>query len=101
MLKLVHGAKFTFGCLPFLNYVSCAKYKKYELATNQTLQPKSHERNKHLGSLPYNILGTIFQMNKGRSRQKNKIVDDDTPGVRFERWHKNKEEEDSPELRIA
>ena len=47
---------------------------------NQTLQQKSYQRNRYLGSLPYKTLLTILQINKE--------IDDDTQGLTPERLHK-------------
>ena len=76
---------------------------------NQTLQPDSHQRDKHLGCSPCKILRTIFDMDKGRTltnEPKNKKANDDVWGLTSERWHRiyvsrKKEEEHSPALKIA
>ena len=49
----------------------------------QVLKQKSHERNKHMGSHLYEILGTIVNIAKGgiqTNRPQNKEIDNDVQG---------------------
>ena len=57
---------------------------------NQTLQQKSHQRNKQLSCPPCKILGTILKMDMGRTQtngSEDKKVDD-AQGLTYERCYK-------------
>ena len=58
------------------------EYLKNERAFwNQVLLQKSHQRDKHMGSLPCKIIGIILTVDKGSTQTnglKDKKVDDDT-----------------------
>ena len=54
----------------------------------QVLRKKTHQRNKHLGSSPCKIFGTLLEIDKGRSqinRPKDKKVDSEAQALTSER----------------
>ena len=65
--------------------------KNKKAARNQALEQKSHQRNKHLSSLPCKILLTILKMVKGGTQTnwpKNKQIDDGVQLLTLERWYR-------------
>ena len=76
---------------------------------NQARQQESHKKVKHLGCPPCKIIGTILEIDDGRTstnEQEDKKVND-VLGLTSERWlklticNKNWGEEDSPALKIV
>ena len=87
------GKKGNLGILE-ANTIKQAEKKKIvsltngKTARNQTLQQKSHQREKHSNCLPCKILGTILEMDEGKTstnRLEDKKTIDDAQGLTPER----------------
>ena len=65
--------------------------KRKKTPPNQTLQQKSHQRNRHLDSTPFKILRTILKKDpRGTltNGSKDKEINDSEQGFMTERWHR-------------
>ena len=65
--------------------------EKEKTTRNQTIQQKSHYRDKNLGCHPSKILGNILKVDEGKTSTnglENKKTIDDTWGLTSQRWHR-------------
>ena len=65
--------------------------KNEKASRNQAQQPNSHQRDKHLDSLPCKILSTILKMDNGATKTngpKDKKIDEYVQGFISKRWHR-------------